>query len=237
MRKHDNRKNKIKIICKTCKKIFIVYSSSKRKYCSRRCYHKDQKIILKGRKITWKNKISKSLTGHKNYNSGKTWFKKGSHPSPKTEFTSEKLIKLWKTKKWRDKIIPKLKIGVKRAWSNKKIRDKMVKSIMKGINITPNKPEKLLIKLLNKILPKEYKFVGDGQIILGGFNPDFINCNGQKKIIEHFGTYWHSKTQVRDIQRIGTYKSLGYKTLVIWEYELQNIKKLKDRILKFNYEK
>ena len=47
--------------------------------------------------------------------------------------------------------------------------------------LQPNKPEKLLRRLLNKCLPNEYKFVGNGKVILGGFNPDFINVNGKKK--------------------------------------------------------
>ena len=124
----------------------------------------------------------------------------------------------------------------KNNWKNKKFRDKTVKASLKAQNITPNKPEKVLIKLLNKILPNEYKFVGDGNVILGGFCPDFINCNGQKKIIELFGDYWHTlpKAKIKDKYRLETYKKYGYKTFVIWQHELKNLNKVKNKILEFN---
>jgi very-short-patch-repair endonuclease len=122
-------------------------------------------------------------------------------------------------------------------WKDEDFRGYNLKSSFKNRLIKPNKPEKVLIKLLSLILPKEYKYVGDGQVILKGFNPDFINVNGQKKIIELFGDYWHSKTQSRDRKRLGAYKSLGYKTLIIWDYELKDLEKLKEKILYFNNNK
>lgn len=103
--------------------------------------------------------------------------------------------------------------------------------------IAPNKPETYLIKLLNKLLPKEYKFVGDGKFFIFGFNPDFVNCNGQKKIIEMFGDYWHNRTDAkkRDILRLIAYKNYGYKTLIIWEHELKNLEKVTNKIKEFNH--
>ena len=113
---------------------------------------------------------------------------------------------------------------------------KYIKSQMKARSVKQNRIEKFLEIFLNKLLPKQYKFVGDGKIILGGFCPDFINCNGQKKIIELFGNYWHRNTQKRDKIRINTFKNYGYKTLIIWERELKSIDKVKNRILEFNKE-
>jgi len=103
-------------------------------------------------------------------------------------------------------------------------------------NTTPNKPERQLNKLLNKLLPKQYKFVGDNKIMIDTFNPDFVNCNGQKKIIELYGDYWHKLPEVmkRDKRRKIAYKKYGYKTLIIWENELKNIDKVKNKIIKFN---
>jgi len=86
-----------------------------------------------------------------------------------------------------------------------------------------NKSEKRLNKILNKLFPKEYKFVGNSKIWIGNFNPDFINCNGQKKIIEFYGDYWHNlpNYKKRDKRRLKEYSRLGYSTLVIWEHELK----------------
>lgn len=69
-------------------------------------------------------------------------------------------------------------------WQNEEYRNKTSKAMLKGLKLKPNKPEKLLNKLLQKLLPNEYKFVGDGKVILGSFCPDFIDISGQKKIIE-----------------------------------------------------
>ena len=51
-----------------------------------------------------------------------------------------------------------------------------------------------------------------------------------------FGDYWHNKSEVikRDKSRIITYKKYVYKTLIIWEHELKNLDKVKNRILEFN---
>lgn len=85
---------------------------------------------------------------------------------------------------------------------NLKYRIFILKKVIKSNNLKPNKKEKLLTKLLNKILPNEYKYVGSGKIIIGSFIPDFININGQKKIIEFFGDYWHKNTQEKDKRKI-----------------------------------
>ena len=121
-------------------------------------------------------------------------------------------------------------------WKDKEHRENQLKAIFKGMQLSPNQPEKLLIKLLKKLLPKEYKFVGDGKLIVDGFNPDFINCNGQKKIIEFYGDYWHNKpkSKKRDKRRKIAYKKLGYKTLIIWEKELKNLNKVTNKIKQFN---
>ena len=92
---------------------------------------------------------------------------------------------------------------------------------------SPNKPERLLIDLIEKNnLP--FNYVGDGKIWFKGetqsFNPDFLSKN-PKHIIELFGDYWHSlpEKKVVDKERLETYHKLGYKTLVIWEHELKDI--------------
>ena len=125
--------------------------------------------------------------------------------------------------------------AAKFMWSNKKFRDSNVKAVLKGLNLSPNKPEILLIKLLANLLSKEYKFVGDGKLIVGGFCPDFVNKDNNK-IIEFYGDYWHNRGDwsKRDIGRLKEYKKAGYKTLIIWEHELKDLNKLKNKILEFN---
>lgn len=126
----------------------------------------------------------------------------------------------------------------KRIWKNPKYRDKTIKAIMKAANVKPNKPETFLIALFKKHgLP--YKYVGDGGLIIDGKCPDFVNVNGQKKIIEHFGKWWHKgKPNIRFHRtEQGTkehYKKFGFKTLVVWENELKNPDVLLEKINAFD---
>ena len=129
---------------------------------------------------------------------------------------------------------------MKEYWEDPNYRDKVVKATMEGNSLKPNKPEKILIQMLSKCMPKEYKYVGDGQLILGGKCPDFTNINGKKKLIEFFGDYWHSKVitgiepKKHEKERINHFEQYGFDTLIIWEYELKNLEKVKSRIIQFN---
>ena len=109
---------------------------------------------------------------------------------------------------------------------------------MKSNNISPNKPERKLNKLLQELFHRQYKFVGDGRVVIDGLCPDFININGQKKIIELYGDYWHSLPERKkvDARRIKAYAKFGYKTLVVWEHELKDLDTLREKILIFNGE-
>lgn len=101
----------------------------------------------------------------------------------------------------------------------------------KGNKNKPTKPEKILNKLFQKYFPNQWKYVGCGDFILGGKNPDFINCNGQKKIIELFGDYWHKKED--EEIRSKHFLRYGFKTLIIWEHELKDINSVLKRINDF----
>lgn len=99
-------------------------------------------------------------------------------------------------------------------------------------NIRPNKPETVILNILNELYPAEWKYTGDFSFIINGKNPDFVNVNGQKKIIELFGDYWHDGDDPQD--RINIFKPFGYDTLVIWEHELKNINKVRNKLVKFH---
>lgn len=99
----------------------------------------------------------------------------------------------------------------------------------------PNKLELLLNKILGQLYPGEWKYVGDGQLFISGKCPDFVNINGQKKIIELFGDYWHRNDDPQN--RIDIFKPFGYDTLVIWEKEFKDFKSLRRKIFNFVKEK
>lgn len=138
------------------------------------------------------------------------------------------------------KIIP-VWLGKKCPWVTKRNLDpEFQKKCRLAQNIKPNKPEKIVINLIQQN-NLNFVYVGDGKIWFKGtnhsFNPDFLSKN-PKYIIEVFGDYWHNLPNMkkRDKERLETYSKYGYKTLIIWEYELKNstsiINKIKDLIKK-----
>jgi len=76
-------------------------------------------------------------------------------------------------------------------------------------------------------------------VVINNLNPDFTNCNGQKKVIEIFGVYWHKDEN--PIDRINKYKEFGFDCLVLWENELNtdrfkeaNIEATINKIIEFH---
>lgn len=94
----------------------------------------------------------------------------------------------------------------------------------------PTGPERHLTEIIEKEgLP--FKYVGNGEFILGGKCPDFLNTNGKKQLIELFGEYWHD---IFDIgERTNYFKQFGFNTLIIWESELQDETRLVRRLRRF----
>ena len=98
-----------------------------------------------------------------------------------------------------------------------------------------NKSEVYLSSLLQFLYPDDWKYVGDGQFIIGGKCPDFINVNGKKQIIELFGDYWHRNDNGNKRKRL--FAEYGYSTLIIWESELKKPQRLIKKITEFAEEK
>ena len=102
-------------------------------------------------------------------------------------------------------------------------------------NVCPNKAEEFLEEFFQNLFSNEYKFVGDGKdkdFIIAGKCPDFVNINGQKKIIELFGEHVHKPEEEQ--QRTDLFAQEGYQTLIIWYSELKDVRKLTEEVLNFN---
>ena len=98
--------------------------------------------------------------------------------------------------------------------------------------LRPNKLEKEIASILNTILPHEYKYVGNGDFVVEGMIPDFVNINGKKKVIEANGSYWHERSD--EEIRIANFKKYGYDCLVIWDFELEDKRVVVNKILNFH---
>lgn len=104
--------------------------------------------------------------------------------------------------------------------------------LLKRLNVKSKKPNKLEGKVLGIIeqnnLP--YTYVGNFKFILGGRCPDFLNINGDKKVIEVFGEYWHnpllnprvniSKNYNNTLKH---YEKYGFDCLILWDYQINKM--------------
>lgn len=158
----------------------------------------------------------------------KLWVNK-EHPRGMLGKKNFKLIELNKTEKFKEA----QKRGLEKMNNNLLLRQKMFLSRHKR----PTKPEKIVMNILNKIYPNEFKYTGNGEFIIGGLCPDFVNCNGKKKIIEVFGEYWHKSRADKETDteegRKRIFSIYGYDCLVIWDNELKNLLQVTNKIKSF----
>lgn len=125
---------------------------------------------------------------------------KGRHLSPKTEFkkghsTSSKLIENWK-----DPIYKQKQLKAMLHWGR------------------PNKQEIKVLQILKNI-DINWDYVGNGILLIGGKNPDFINRN-TNDLLEYFGNYWHydgtfENIWEEELLRKIHFKKYGYNCVVV----------------------
>lgn len=130
-------------------------------------------------------------------------------------------------------------------WKDSKFRERFFRGIMnawKG-NVKPNKKELITDSLIH-IITNDYKYNGDFSqgVTIGGKIPDWINVNGEKKVIELFGRPFHdpnsSFIEVRDNRTYNRtmehYKKYGFNCLIIWDNELKEPGKVLKKIYEFD---
>jgi len=155
---------------------------------------------------------------------GKNIWSKGKQLTSTTRKKMSQAIK----KRWQD---PEYRVRIsqmmKERWADPEYANRVRPLIIKANSKKPTRPERQLIKLIKKYnLP--FKYTGDGSFSICGFNPDFVNSNGAKTVIEVFGDYWHSEKKVRswketELGRIMAYNSFGFKCIILWEKELNTL--------------
>lgn len=217
---HVFMKERVTRVCvaSVCNNTFKCLESDPKKFCSRRC-------------ASLGRKCSEKTINLMRANSKRNW------SNPKYR---EKTIRAATVAINKKEARERKSMSLKRFWSVKENKECQLKAIFSGCNQRPNNVELVLVKLLDKILHGMYKYTGNGSFIVGGLLPDFVNINGQKKLIEMFGDYWHGteRTGVSNEQhckeRIAHFAEYGYQTLIIWEHELNNLDDVRDKIIEFN---
>lgn len=240
------KKGLILKICRTCNKEFLVYPYRKNsaKYCSQKCIRmgkspwnkkiKIQKICSNCKKLFWtlpKKKKERRYCSKVCYTNSQIGSRRISKKSEKICKTCKEIFSVYPYRKNNALFCSSLCFHTKRRWLLKNDPN-FLKQMGTKLEI-PNKGEKFLELIIKKEnLP--YKFVGNGEFILAGKNPDFLNINGQKKIIELAGEHWHTPEQMG--KRKELFESYGYKTLIIWYSELKNINLVQEKLRRFEYE-
>lgn len=115
-------------------------------------------------------------------------------------------------------------------WSKSTYREKTLRATFAALKMRPTKPEKIVKQIIkNNNLP--FKYVGNGEVIISGCNPDFISTDNANRIIEVFGRPFHDpfssfRVNIRCRQsywgRKCFFKSLGYDLMILWADELMN---------------
>ena len=214
-----------------CGNKFECRVTSTQKFCSRSC-------VSKGKKLTQeaKDKISKGNTGKKRTQEMKDKISKGNTGKHRTNEAREK----------------QKQAQIKR-WSDPEYREVHSQAMLEGLKASPNYPEQLLFDMLNRLFPGKYLLNVKGEHIkLNNKRPDIVNLK-DKKLIEHYGCKWHGDLEfwklnkitevnglslkeihVKDKVRLDSFRKLGWKPLIVWNHELQDIEKLEDKLVKFH---
>jgi len=134
-----------------------------------------------------------------------------------------------------------IKLKKRLEWLNlpSEIKAERLRNSLKKTGKHPNSMEQKLIKLFEeKNLP--YRYVGNGVFFVNGKNPDFVNTENRKKVIEFCGKYWHSeqikkRTRPAEEEYLKShYSEQGYSCLIIWEEGLRDLNKLFEKVKEFD---
>lgn len=102
-----------------------------------------------------------------------------------------------------------------------------------GENHKKTKPERELEIILKELGLSEWKFTGDGSYPIAGKFPDFYD--GDKKIIEVFGGYWHKKEEEQE--RIEHFRKHGYDCIILWDHQFGDKASIRDTVSQFSRNK
>ncbi len=156
---------------------------------------------------------------------GQNTWSKGRHLSTETkQKMGAASRKLWKTPGYREGQVKRMK----EHWADPEYSSRVRPKILRKVRARPTGPERRIIEIIKEFdLP--FRYVGNGKVMIGNLNPDFINCNGRKEVIEVFGDYWHGKGIKRQSQTIEGRKAIlasyGFECIVLWEKEINSLPK------------
>lgn len=134
--------------------------------------------------------------------------------------TSQMLRQKHKDPEYKQRILGRLHQGRDESWADPVRKEERIRQMLGASWRRPTYLEQKVIDAIEKFnLP--YKYVGDGAFILGGKNPDFMNINGEKILLEVFGEYWHDRNSTEAEDRQQFFVQYGFRTLILWGTDLK----------------
>ena len=110
-------------------------------------------------------------------------------------------------------------------WQDPSFKERTLRASRKASSVKPTAPEREMRDILDKHFPGEWRYTGNGEVIVGGKNPDFVDVQNQR-VIEVFGDDWHSEAVTgklptqEESDRIVHFVEHGMSCLVVWEHEV-----------------
>ena len=175
----------------------------------------------------------------------------GDFPCRKSIFCSHKCASDWKRgRTWQEMFKnasemieqrkgkrPSIETEFKKGWQNTPEGLDLITRRAKKISSEQSNAEKIAIRIIEENgLP--FNFVGDGKLIIGTKNPDFIYSADGRKIIEVFSDYWHRDDIAKYWHQTEEgcnlyYELMDYNVLIIWEKELKDPMTVINKIKEF----
>lgn len=98
-----------------------------------------------------------------------------------------------------------------------------------GLRAPRREPNKLELEVA-KMLGEDWKYVGNGSLVIGGLIPDFVHRT-RKVVLEVLGCYFHScpvhfpnvrmERTASISYRESVYKKNGYEVRFLWEHDVK----------------
>lgn len=202
--------------------------SRKQIHQSKECREKKRQVMLK----VWQNEEYRKKHREK--------LRQAHHSEESREKKRQAMLEVWRDEEYRKKhqaevcqacqsqeFKEKMRQVLRHLWQDPEYAQRVLTSLHQQ-----TQPERQIEHLLDRLFPGEYQYVGLGEVIIGGKIPDFININGQKKIIEVYGDYWHQNDDPQE--RIDFFHRYGFDCLVIWESELQEVDSVVEKLVEFH---
>lgn len=151
----------------------------------------------------------------------------------------ENLAEIVRTPKYREKLSRSLKLFWAGLTPEEKA-ERIKNSVGSGFPESPNGPESMLQKFLDRFFPD--MFIPDWveRVDIGGRHPDFRTRNGYKLVIESNGNHWHYDWG--EEEQIVHYRKYGWDCIVVWAdsaediiYEWPNLAKRIERTVRMQH--